>query len=41
MVESKDLRKEVLTENHEASFAGRFAPKNMFKKLLLLAKHVS
>ena len=33
LVVPEDLRKEVLTENHEASFAGHFAPKKMFKKL--------
>lgn len=33
LVVPKDLRKEVLTENHEALFAGHFAPKKMFKKL--------
>ena len=29
----KDLRKEVLAENHEALFTGHFVPKKMFKKL--------
>ena len=33
LVVPEDLKKEVLTENHEASFAGHFAPKKMFKKL--------
>ena len=33
--EGKDLRKEILMENHEALqlFAGHFTPKMMFKKL--------
>lgn len=35
LVVPKDLRREVLTENHEALFAGHFAPKKMFKKLSL------
>ena len=33
LVVPKDLRKEVLNENHEALFAGHFAPKRMSKRL--------